>query len=112
MSNLRGNAIGVYRKYDVTRTDGSSAPGGKHADCAYFVLDLEHDEFAIPALKAYATACRKSHHLLAADIAAIIASTQRGCSCREAFCPHTGIGPEGPSETAHELMRDAEKVEK
>lgn len=67
---------GIYRKFEITRTDGSSGPGGKHQNCAYFVLDLEHDEFAIAALRAYAKACRKSHPLLADDIDRI-ASTGR-----------------------------------
>ena len=34
---------GVYRKFKVTRTDGSHKKGGKHHECSYFVLDLEHD---------------------------------------------------------------------
>lgn len=61
-------SVGLYRKFVVTRTDGSSAPGGKHADCNYFVLDLTHDVHAIPALKAYADSCRTELPLLAADL--------------------------------------------
>ena len=30
---------GLYQKYRVERTDGSSAPGCKHEKCRYFVLD-------------------------------------------------------------------------
>lgn len=30
---------GLYGKFWVRRTDGSSADGEKHADCDYFVLD-------------------------------------------------------------------------
>jgi hypothetical protein len=63
---------GVYRKFDVRRTDGSSAPGGKHAECSYFVLDLEHDPFAAPALRAYAAACHDTHRDLAQDIREVI----------------------------------------
>jgi hypothetical protein len=59
---------GIYRKYEIRRTDGSSKPGGKHADCAYFVLDLTHDPFALPALKAYAEACRETHPILASEL--------------------------------------------
>lgn len=55
-------------KYSVARTDGSSAPGGKHAACPYFVLDLAHDKFAAPALRAYADACEAEFPLLARDI--------------------------------------------
>lgn len=59
---------GLYSKYRVERTDGSSAPGGKHQDCSYFVLDWEHDPFAVPAMKAYADACEKTYPWLARDL--------------------------------------------
>lgn len=59
---------GIYRKFCVVRTDGKSEPGKKHADCEYFVLDLDHDPFAIPAIKAYAEACRKRFPILASDL--------------------------------------------
>ena len=96
---------GIYRKYNVTRTDGSSGPGGKHENCAYFVLDLEHDEFANVALKAYAKACRKTHPQLASDIDDIIAHEYRPCGCREAMCPHvSAFAPNTSSEMAHNLM--------
>jgi hypothetical protein len=55
-------------KYRVERTDGSTVPGGKHARCEYFVLDLRHDRFARPALEAYASACEAEYPLLAADL--------------------------------------------
>lgn len=58
---------GIYHKFNVTRTDGSSAPGGKHDGCRYFVLDLSHDPHAIPALRAYAESCAKDYPALAAD---------------------------------------------
>ncbi len=59
---------GLYEKFKVTRTDGQSAPGGRHADCEYFVLDLTHDKFAIPAIRAYAYACQFEYKQLAADL--------------------------------------------
>ena len=59
-------------KYRVERTDGSSAVGQKHANCAYYVLDLEHDKFARPALLAYADACESEYPLLAKDIRATL----------------------------------------
>lgn len=62
MSDTRG----IYRKFNIERTDGD--PTGKHQACNYFVLDLIHDEFAIPALRAYAKACAKKHPQLAKDI--------------------------------------------
>ena len=95
----------IHRKSVVTRTDGSSAPGGKHEDCAYFVLDLEHDEFAITALKAYAKACRKTQPKLASDIDHILESAVTPCGCREAGCPHSlSQSWQGESQAAHRLM--------
>lgn len=83
----------IHHKYDVTRTDGSSEPGGAHHGCTYFVIDLEHDEFAIPALKAYAKACAKAKPELAADLRTMIEAQENHerlrCSCREASCPHS-----------------------
>lgn len=61
-------------KFVVKRSDGSSEPGGKHADCKFFVLDLEHDRFAAPALRAYAEACDADYPLLAADILLVVDS--------------------------------------
>jgi hypothetical protein len=59
---------GLYAKFIVTRTDGSSGPGGKHDDCPYFVLDAVHDPCAAAALRAYAAACEAEYPLLAADL--------------------------------------------
>lgn len=59
---------GPYGKFTVTRNDGTSASGGKHADCEYFVLDATHDPFAIAALIAYAEACETEYPLLARDV--------------------------------------------
>lgn len=59
---------GLHSKYTVTRSDGRSAPGQKHERCQYFVLDLNHDPFAIAALQAYMEACKPTMPELAADI--------------------------------------------
>ena len=60
---------GLYGKYNVARSDGSGGPGGKHENCYYYVLDLDHDPFALPALEAYANACEKDGYVeLAADL--------------------------------------------
>ena len=65
---------GLYAKFTVTRTDGQSEPGRKHDHCDYFVLDLTHDPFALPALKAYAEACRSEYPALASDLDAKLES--------------------------------------
>ena len=61
---------GLYGKFRIERTDGSSAPGGKHHDCDYFVLDVTHDKHAKEALAAYADAAEATHPQLAADMRA------------------------------------------
>lgn len=60
--------IGLYDKYIVLRHDGSTQPGGKHERCRFFVLDLAHDKFAVPALRAYADACEAEYPELARDL--------------------------------------------
>lgn len=59
---------GLFRKFNVSRVDGSDVFGGKHYGCSYYVLDLDHDEFAPAAMQAYAAACRATHPMLADDI--------------------------------------------
>ena len=59
---------GLYHKFNVTRTDGSSEPGKKHEHCRYFVLDLDHDPHAAAALDAYAWSCREQYPALAQDL--------------------------------------------
>lgn len=59
---------GLYDKFIVTRTDGSSSPGGRHDGCQYFVLDLTHDPFADEALRIYAQQCKREYPLLSEDI--------------------------------------------
>jgi len=43
---------GLYGKYLISRVDGSSEPGCKHAACDYYVLDLVHDQYAKAAILA------------------------------------------------------------
>ena len=59
---------GLYNKFIEGRTDGSSDRGGKHENCRYFVLDINHDPNSIPALIAYANACEEKFPNLARDI--------------------------------------------
>lgn len=63
-------AQGLFRKFNVQRTDGSDRPGGKHHGCEYFVLDVDHDPHAKSALQAYAAACAQSHTQLSEDLIA------------------------------------------
>lgn len=66
--NEQDKIIGLYPKYSIHRVDGSDAPGQRHADCFKFVLDLEHDPFALAAMTAYANACRYTYPQLAREI--------------------------------------------
>ena len=59
---------GLYRKFEVKRVDGRDGPGQKHEGCFYFVLDLDHDPYAVPAIRAYADACEEKYPVLAADL--------------------------------------------
>ena len=59
---------GLYRKFNVSRVDGSDGPGGKHHGCAYFVLDRTHDKYAHAALVAYANACAAEYPVMAEEL--------------------------------------------
>ena len=65
---MNKNNQGIMRRYRVYRLDGSSRKGEKHHNCKYFVLDLDHDRHAIPALLAYADSCEKEFPALAFDL--------------------------------------------
>ena len=59
---------GLYKKFKVERTDGKDGPGQRHEHCRYFVLDLDHDEFAYQALATYRDQCATKFPALASDI--------------------------------------------
>lgn len=60
---------GWFNKFQVVRADGADQKGGKHHGCEYFVLDLNHDPHALPALLAYADSAEKDgYQTLAYDI--------------------------------------------
>ena len=68
----------IFNKFRVERTDGKSAPGEKHDGCFYFVLDLDHDPHARPAIAAYADACERTHPTLAADLRKRLQAAREG----------------------------------
>lgn len=68
---------GLYGKYYVKRKNDTT---GKHDNCQYFVLDPQHDEFAVIALLAYAEACQEEYPLLSED-------------CLRLALLHEGSGP-------------------
>lgn len=75
---------GLYGKYEVKRKDGSSDAFGKHANCEYFVLDLDHDKHAKAAIRAYAASCKKEYPELAKDLRKMLRRPPPPCGCRSA----------------------------
>lgn len=59
---------GLYRKFEIKRTDGRDRPGGKHEHCEYFVIDVTHDVHAKVALEAYAQAASGNRGPLVDDM--------------------------------------------
>jgi hypothetical protein len=80
---------GLIDKFIVKRRDGRDAPGEKHDGCEYFVLDLTHDIFAIPAIEAYIISCKEEYPFLAGDLLAKIGEASKrlgeipACNCIE-----------------------------
>jgi len=66
MSEKSDKERGLYPRYTVKRNDD---PDGKHDRCFFFVLDLDHDPFAFPALANYIEQCQKDYPVLAAELA-------------------------------------------
>ena len=71
---------GLYHKFNVTRTDGTDAPSGKHFGDECFVLNLTTDKHTIPAIAAYAESCAVEYPLLASDLRAKVAATVKASS--------------------------------
>ncbi|MBY0241910.1 MAG: hypothetical protein K2X55_21615 [Burkholderiaceae bacterium] len=65
---MRDQNTGLYDKFIVKRADGRDSAGEKHADCQLFVLDITHDNHALPAIAAYAASCMDEFPQLAADL--------------------------------------------
>ena len=65
---------GLYKKYWVERINDKD---GKHKNCPFFVLDLDHDPHAVPALRAYAMSCRKEYPLLFKDLLGIVGKREQ-----------------------------------
>ncbi len=91
---------GLYDKYDVVRTDGGCAVGARHERCSHFVLDLNHDaRYAIPALRAYANACREELPVLSRDLVAVADAMERGEFTDIGDFMPSSVGPANNEET-------------
>lgn len=64
---MGNKAKGLIGKFTVRRNDGRDVEGEKHHGCRYFVLDLDHDPHAKPALAAYAKSARADGYTALAD---------------------------------------------
>jgi hypothetical protein len=80
MNAINQKELGIYQKFNVTRTDGKDAPGGKHEGDEYFVLNLTTDKHAIPAIATYAESCAADYPALAADLREKISATVKAGS--------------------------------
>ena len=58
---------GLESRYNVSKLND---PTGKHEECRYFVLDPQHDLYALQALKYYARIVEKAEPELSADLKA------------------------------------------
>ncbi len=67
---MNDQSRGLYGKFAVARADGRDGPGEKHENCLHFVLDLDHDKHALPAITAYVNSCKDEFPQLAADLRA------------------------------------------
>jgi len=62
---------GLYRKWSVERLDDVE---GKHDNCVLFVLDINHDPYAIAALAEYISTCKDKFPKLAKDLNQLLLS--------------------------------------
>ncbi len=84
----------IYEKYVIRRTDGQHRPGKKHAECRYFVLDLDHDPAAIPALRRYILECVGDRPDLALSLNDLLADLGHGGMHTDDFLAHTKGRPD------------------
>ena len=65
---------GLYKKFEVHRTDGRDQPGGDRAGAEYIVLDLTHCQFARAAALVYADKMARIYPQAADELRAVIAA--------------------------------------
>lgn len=73
MNAIDQHQLGLYKKFNVSRTDGKDVPGGTHEHDEYFVLNLTTDKHAAQALAAYVESCASEYPKLADDLRSKIA---------------------------------------
>ena len=65
---------GLYKKFNVSRTDGRDQPGGDRAGAEYIVLDLTYCPFARAAALVYADKMAVDYPQAAAELREVIAA--------------------------------------
>lgn len=75
-----------------------SNDGAEHAACEFFVLDTDHDPFAIYALVAYAQFCEVEKPALARDLRALCLRKERERWVREDEERRLAAGLEKPED--------------
>lgn len=63
---------GLTEKFRVERVNLDAQV--RHRHCQHFVLDVDHDPHALPALLAYASSCDAASPELAADLRRLVTS--------------------------------------
>lgn len=66
--------LGLYGKFYVKRLGDDV---GKHDACRYFVLDINHDPYAIACLRTYSWQCRETYPELSKDLMDIVRTADR-----------------------------------
>lgn len=61
--------LGLYGKYHVRRLNDWR---NKHDHCRYYVLDLNHDRHAQPAIRAYIESCKNEYPRLALELTKLL----------------------------------------
>ena len=65
---------GLYKKFEVQRTDGRDQPGGDRTGAEYIVLDLTYCPFARAAALAYADKMARIYPQAADELRAVVAA--------------------------------------
>lgn len=62
--------MAIYHKFHVFRVDPEAQV--RHRDCFHWVLDVDHDPYALAALRAYAVACEEEDPELSRELITMV----------------------------------------
>jgi hypothetical protein len=101
---VRGDPKALFAK---KIRDVPAIPPPKHERCRYYVLDLDHDAFAEPALQAYADACAATYPALAVDLRAMLPAPSAGPARDDRGADRGSCGNCGHAGADHSAPRTA-----